>query len=439
MTLKVKNKIPTHLLVAVSAWGSRVISAGVQLLSIRYLLRVFDTNSYSTFALLGALVAWSTLADMGIGNSLQNYISEHRAQGRSSAAWIATAAFMVVPLILFFAGLLYFISPWLSGVYLHSATNLTNEEKNLVFGLAAFVFVANSLGGIAYKVWFAKQMGWLANILPAVGALLGLCNILLFNISSFRFPLLAAVMLFFGPSAILALGSLYWAWHQNKQSFSLIECVPTSTRLIKRGWGFLGFAIVATLVLQADYLVMSQRLPATDIVIYSIMQKFFGLCSFVYSALLQALWPVCAELHAKQKWRELRTFASRYIWMGVLGMVLFSILFWLFHKQLMHLLSGHMEVPALTVFLFASYFVIRVWTDTYAMLLQSMNVFKPLWFLVSAQAVLSLGLQWVLAGLYGINGLLMGLILSFILTVSIGIPMVFYSELKHMTIAKPSY
>ncbi|WP_422824300.1 polysaccharide biosynthesis C-terminal domain-containing protein [Xenorhabdus siamensis] len=82
--------------------------------------------------------------------------------------------------------------------------------------------------------------------------------------------------------------------------------------------------------------------------------------------------------------------------------------------------------------LFAAYFSIRVWSDTYAMLLQSMNELKPLWLIVPFQATLSFGLQWYLAGKFKIYGILIGLIISFILTVVIFLPIFYRKKVKEL-------
>ncbi len=56
------------------------------------------------------------------------------------------------------------------------------------------------------------------------------------------------------------------------------------------------FSSLSIIVLQTDYIVMSQKLSAADIIKYTVTMKIFGLMFFIYTAVLQALWPVCAEL-----------------------------------------------------------------------------------------------------------------------------------------------
>jgi O-antigen/teichoic acid export membrane protein len=418
------------LFVAASAWASRFVIAGVQLLGIRYLLTTLGTEAYSAFVLLASLAAWSALADMGIGYSLQNYISETRANKQNASIWITSAALISTPILLISTLLLYYISPDISIVYLSSISYLSEYEKNLVFGTTALLFISTSLGSMAYKVWYANQTGWLSNIFPAFGAAIGLFNIIFFNVSTFKIPLMAAILLYFGPQGLLAVGSLGFIWLKNKKSLLIKSEINYTKSLIKRGWGFWSFTFLSTLVLQADYLVMSQKLNSEYIVTYSILQKIFGLAFFVYSSLLLALWPVCAELNASNNWNELKKYSTRYIWIGIAWVIIFTLTFKIFSREFLQILNFKGNIHDSTIYLLGIYFIVRVWTDTYAMLLQSMNIIKPLWYLVSAQAIISISLQWRWAESGGINGLLIGLISSYLLTVAIGLPLVFYTRIK---------
>jgi hypothetical protein len=56
------------------------------------------------------------------------------------------------------------------------------------------------------------------------------------------------------------------------------------------------------------------------------------------------------------------------------------------------------------------------------MVLLSVNILKPFWILVPIQALISIFGQIYFAKIYGVDGILYGLILSFLLTVTWGLP-----------------
>ena len=62
------------------------------------------------------------------------------------------------------------------------------------------------------------------------------------------------------------------------------------------------------------------------------------------------------------------------------------------------------------------YYIIRVISDTYTMFLQSANVLKIFWIYTPIQAVICITAQYFLSLKYGVNGIVLGLILAFALT-----------------------
>ncbi len=188
------------------------------------------------------------------------------------------------------------------------------------------------------------------------------------------------------------------------------------------------------IVLQTDYIVMSQKLSAADIIKYTVTMKIFGLMFFIYTAVLQALWPVCAELRVKMQWRKLH----RIIFLNIIGGVFFiglgTLFIYVLKDYIYSIIANGIDynISEVVFVLLAVYFSIRVWCDTFAMLLQSMNQLKILWLIVPCQALIGGVTQWYFAEHYGIVGILYGLILSFSLTVFWGLPVYYMYKSKRL-------
>ena len=185
-------------------------------------------------------------------------------------------------------------------------------------------------------------------------------------------------------------------------------------------------------VLQIDYIVMSQFLAAQDIAAYYISTKVFGLAFFVYSAILAALWPVFAESIAKHEWGLVQRYLRKYLALGLSFMFVCTIsLIWLIPVAVGMLAPNeNIIIPFGFILLLGFYHMIRVWTDTFAMVLLSINHMRPFWIYVPIQAILSIVLQWILVPLYGLYGVALGLIGSFIFTVSWALPMATLKKYK---------
>ncbi|MEI7085376.1 MATE family efflux transporter [Pectobacterium versatile] len=424
-----KIKIPNHFLIAASSWGAKLVVALVQVASIHYLLDMMGENGYAAFVLLSGLLVWGGIADFGIGSSLQNYISESRAKNEDYKKYIK-ASFNIVILGMFFLFfILYISSGFLSELYLASFSEMEIGSKSDLFFSASVLFCSIGVGTVMCKIWFAEQAGWKANTVNALAYLLGFLGIWFSHKMEINLSIKLSLIAMFFP---LSLFTLFFLFKKFWISISENITAKNYIDLAKRGRGFFFFSILSVLVLQADYIVMSQKLSTADIITYSVLMKIFSLAFFIYSAVLQALWPVCTELCVNKKWRELNKIVILNIVIGSLVIIMFTAIIFFLKDEIIPLISNKIDLSInYSIFLmFGVYFIIRVWCDSFAMLLQSMNYLKPLLYLVPIQVVVGFSSQWFFAEEYGIVGMLSGLSLSFIATVFWGLPYYYCKLIK---------
>ena len=332
---------------------------------------------------------------------------------------------------------LYFISPYVGPLLLKNFPLLSEAEKTKLFFLTGALSIGMGVGGIVYKVWYAEQRGYLSNIVPAVAALVGLIGLLLVRQTPIEDRLYLSLAAFIAPTAVLPLGALLVQQVKVRRlqrglEHSGIKLPVTIHQLMKRGLHFWFFAMMAAGVLQIDYVVMSQFLAAQDIAAYYISTKVFSLVFFVYSAILFALWPIFAESLAKREWGLVKRYLKKYLALGLTFMFVCTVsLIWLMPIAVGILApKKNIIIPLAFIILLGAYQMIRVWTDTFAMILQSTSNLKPFWIYVPIQAILSIVLQWGLVPIYGLYGVILGLIASFIFTVTWVLPLAVWESYK---------
>jgi O-antigen/teichoic acid export membrane protein len=423
--------------VAASAWASRIVTALVLLASVRILMDSLGLENYAVFVLLTGLTGWFMLADMGIGSSVQNYISESRARNQPYDDLIFASGLLALLLLFVTVIALYFISPYVAPVLLKSFQFLSESEKTKLFFLTGALSIGMGVGGIVYKVWYGEQRGYLSNIVPAIAAVVGLIGVLLVRQTPVEDRLFLSLAAFTTPLAVLPLGVLLiqqWRvlWLRRGLERAGLKLLGTINRLVTRGFHFWFFAIMAAGVLQIDYIVMSQFLAAHDIASYYISTKVFGLAFFVYTAILAALWPVFAESIAKREWELVQRYLKKYLALGLVFMFICTVsLVWLMPVAVGILApKENIIIPLEFILLLGVYHMIRIWTDTFAMVLLSISNLKPFWIYVPIQAILSIILQWMLVPVYGLYGVVLGLIASFLFTVSWALPKAVWKNYK---------
>lgn len=422
------------MIVAFSAWTSRIITAVVQLVSVRILIESLGADQYAAFALLTGLMGWYMLTDMGIGISLQNYISEQRAKEQPFEIYLTVTAVTAVALLTLTLLLLYFVSSYLAPVFLRHFSFINEQEKTQYFFVVGALSIISSIYSIAYKIWYAQLRGYLSNIVPAFASIITLIGIWAVANSEVSQKFYWSLVSFIAPAAVIALISFLTQVSSislKKWQFNYLIL----GKIMKRAGYFWLFSVMAACVLQIDYIVMSQFVLPREIVVYNIATKVYSLVFFVYNAVLLAFWPVCTEMIWRSEWQKINIQLKRYLTIGIAFMSLSILLIALLMPVIVRLISpkAPIYVPLSFVFLLGAYQLIRIWTDTFAMVLQSMSEMRPFWLWVPVQAVLSGLLQWYLAPQFGIYGIVLGLIGSYAFTVMWALP---YSVVRQSQLEK---
>lgn len=432
--MKINQFIPKYILIAVSSWLSRGVSAVIQIMSVRYLLDILGQDKYAVFILLSGLLAWCNLSDFGLGNSALSFISEKRAKNKKYKQLVFSCFFALFCAFLMVIMLLWLSSGFLSGLYLKSFDDII-EDKDITFFIACLIFSLTTIGSGVYKIWYAEQMGWLSNLYPALASVIGFLGIYTLSVNDLNldYSILNVFLVFFIPSALLPIILFIWKIYKiGDINISLSKNIKIIIILINRAKPFFLFSIMGVIVLQTDYIVLSQKINPTDIVLYAILMKIFTVIYFIYSSVLQAWWPVCTELRIQKEWRKLKRNIRLIVMFGGFLISIFGFLVYLFQDFIFNILNlkniDHVEFGLFL--LLVLYFVIRVWCDIYALLLQTMNYMKPLFVIVPVQVVINLIFQWFFSEIWGLYGILLGLILSFLLTVVVFLPWCFNKQIE---------
>jgi len=138
----------------------------------------------------------------------------------------------------------------------------------------------------------------------------------------------------------------------------------------------------------------------------------------LYSGLLTATWPVFSAMGVRGDHAGITRHIRLYLLAGLGSLLIGSAAMAAALPTILHWLAPGLPIQAsiLTLALFSAYIGLRIWTDTYAVALQALNEVSVMLIVAPVQAMISITAQWTLSQAYGINGILMGLILSFAFT-----------------------
>lgn len=405
-----------------AGWGSRMVSALAQFVAVRILTSMLGVEGFAAWAVITSLLTWFMLADFGLGAALQNHISARRATESDAYDTIRATAHVLFRSTGLTWLLLALISPWIGPFLLEGFPSIATADAALAFFTFGALATATGASSVALKVCFAEHRGYVAHLTTAAGTLAGLLGLLLVAQIELEHRLSWALLANYAPLVILS-ALLFWrrigrttarsAWRQELAS------------LQTQAGHFLLFAALSALVLNVDFVVLARTVTPGEVATYAIFVKIYGLVFFVFSSVLQAYWPLCTEAFHRGNAVQLRSLMARCIGFGLVTVTGASLLLFLLHRRIAVLLApGHsLELPTSLILYFVGYWFLRVWSDTFSMLVLSAGRTMFLCKIVPVQAVISLGLGTWGAQEYGLPGFMLGLSASFALTVVWALPL----------------
>lgn len=414
------SKIPPYLWVALSNWISRIGLIAAQLIGLPLLTTLLSPAEFAAYAIAVSLVAWYQLSDLGFGSSVQNHIAEARARGGEVGHFVAAAGLMGGVTLFVAAALLLPLSGLLDHLLLGKLNLPPQTSTRLMLGFSGVLLLGNALGTIAAKMLYALQKGIYANLLSLFNSLAFLA--LLWGLVRQVEPehrLLASVLCYTAPLGLTGLAALIWLCARHAR-WDWLAVKGHFRTLCPRAWRFWVFALMGSATLNVDYLIMSRTLAAEEIAAYSVLFRiYFGGMS-LYSGLLTATSPLFSAMGVHGDRAGIERHIHFYLIVGLGSLLAGSVAIAPVLPWILRWLAPGLsiQVPIPTLVLFSIYIGLRIWADTYAVALQALSEVGVFLKIVPVQAFISITMQWALAKQLGINGILLGLMLSYVLTVA---------------------
>jgi O-antigen/teichoic acid export membrane protein len=412
----------THVVV-ISAWISRLVVAASMIYSLRILSGSLSDHEYATFIIVMGLAGWYALADLGVSFATQNSVTRLSAT-QTDFGPVILSAYMILGGVTLLMGLLIFsVSDVASRFLFAKVQEDLAGSHGRVFWMAAIILTITATAGTSSKILYGLHKGYIANIATAICSIIGL------TVLSAGLPMAAdkvpfAVTALYGPNALFALGLALHQIYKARGSRSRIT-KATFADLAHSARGFFLFNVLAAAVLQIDYIIMSQRVEPREMIQYYTLAKLFTFVAFFNQAIMFAAWPTFTDSFTKGSYAVISASIRKLVALGALIAIVSTFGVIVFSGPLGSYLSPDSPIPFRNsvIIAFGAVALARAFVDPFAIFLQSIGSLRPLIIFAASQAVVSVVLQWTLSKPLGIEGILIALIASFLLTVSWGLPL----------------
>jgi O-antigen/teichoic acid export membrane protein len=281
--------------------AARAIGIACQLLQVPVAVHALGAEAFGLWMALMSISYFITFADFGVGQGAQNKLAEAFAAEDDAEArrlWGTTLAFLTVVGALLAAAVVVFAPHFdFVAIFRLRDPSVRAQAFPAVETLLCLVCLNFPLG-LAQRLAYSLQWGWMHNIAQAFGAVGGLGGILFAVhhhwslagiIAATQTPLLlsnAGLILFL-------LGRLGWLDR-------LPECRRDTMRpLLKLGAYFGVQQVLVTLMISLPSVVISTGLGAAAVTPYNLAQRLFNFFAIIQNAIMLPLWPAYSDAKAR--------------------------------------------------------------------------------------------------------------------------------------------
>lgn len=406
-----KNKLIGRrvLLSTIANYVGQFVTLGTGFFLTPFMLATLGETNYGLWVLVGSLVAYGTLFDLGISGAVVKYVAEYRARGEVEQArgLVATALWLYTVLGLLVVVLCAVIAPFVPAWF-----NIPNSEQAtarwlvLLSGIGVGLSIPCSTPAAVLK---GLQRFDLINLVSVTGTLLvaaatvvglllggGVLGVVAVNI-----PIMLVMQV---PSIWLvrrAAPELRFGWRGGNLRLARTVVTYSSAIFITQ--------ISGRLQTRTDEIVIGGFLPVTAVTPFAIARRLSEISGLLTNQFMKVLFPLASELHAENDQARLRSLyiigtrltLATFLPIGGATIVLARAVLSVWVGE------AYGNYAYLVVILTLSSFIdTSQWPA--GSILQGMARHRPLAVLSSAAALLNLALSIALVRSFGLVGVALG-------------------------------
>ena len=309
----------------VSSLFSRGVGAVCQVIQVPIVLGAVGAEAFGLWISLMSISFLITFADFGLGQGMQNKLAEAFATGRAAEQrrlfWGAFAVLCALAVVVFAVA-----GPCAALVDVPSLFHLRGGDVRAAAPAAVRVVLAflcaNFPLGLAQRVAYARQRGWMHNLAQACSGVAGLAAIAAAARAGWGLVGIVAV----SQSAVV-LGNLALLLVQLRQLGWLGQRpARVDAGTIRELFGLGGFfalqQVLVVVLFALPQVVISTALGAASVTAYNLAQRFFNVFAIVQSAFMVPLWPAYSDAVARAEHAWIRRALVR----SLLATVFFTVL-----------------------------------------------------------------------------------------------------------------
>jgi O-antigen/teichoic acid export membrane protein len=394
---------------------SFLVTVVLQVVSVPLLLHRLGATDFAVFQVIISLLTWSALAPLGTDRALKNALSTSRVQKSADDTLLRDARGLLL-CIFVSAGLVIVTVGGLFSYILVSP--LAGRPLELLFVASCLAMLVYGLGNFGREALLSEHRGrtvaWLqiANVTGIFVALL------LFSMASVGTPdalLTLALAAWLVPHALASVAAL---WLARLLPIHLKIEWRQARGLLAPGLRFLLFSLATTGLYGTDYFILARLGDPSSVVLYSVCSRVTGAFVLLTVGVLALYWPRWTESLARGELAIVRRSVLEQAAFWAITSLVLTLLFLAIFEPLCRIWLDDpgFVVPHSTIIWMGISLTLRTWCECFMTALLAASYAGRLTMVVGVQAIVTVGLQFSLYPLLGVDALFAGFALGALAT-----------------------
>lgn len=423
---------------AIFSYINIVLTVIVGLVYTPIMLRLLGQSEYGLYSMIGSLAGYLSVLDMGLGNTIVRYTAKNRIDGSKQREYELNGLFLlvyaIIGLIALFLGFILYINiDFLFGVTL-SDIELSRARIMMILLIlnVAISFPLSIFASImqAYERFVFLRI---SNILRVLINPLLVLPFLYFGYGSVMMVVISTIL-----NIICLLANLYYCWHYLKVKFKIGKYSKSFVHEIC-SYSFFIFlnAIMDKVYWSSGQFVLGIVSGTISVAVYAIAMQFMMMYMNFSGAISGVMLPKVTMMVANNA--TVAELSQLFIKIGRLQYLVVGYIFAMFvlvGKSFIELWAGNNYIAAypMILVLMAALMIALVQNVGISILMaMNLNRYRMTWY--SICALLSLGISFQLADIWGGLGCAMATSLSLIISTGF-IMNRYYAKKIHLQIKK---
>ena len=412
------NRHKKVILAGSTALIYKVITVITGLISIPLTMDYLGSERFGIWMICTSILSFIVFSDLGLGKGLLNAISKYNATNNKVEIKksISSVMFILISISLLLCIVMYFTIPYVNwGGFFNVKSEIAIRESKSVIIIMSIIIAINIPLGVVQNIQIGFQNTHSNNIWLTFGALLSLGSVLFGIYCKAGLPFLIISLMGGNVVANLLNGIVFFVKNPDYiPSYKFIN-IDTIGKMLKAGNSFFLLQLFSLMANSMDNIIIAQISGASAVSTYAIVKKLFILTQ-IGQYFIAPYWPVFNESIAKKEYIWAKETLIKILKTSLFfGFICASITL-IFGGDIINIWVGGKIEPSFHLLLgmFFWTFIINYGGCMSVFLNNDIFVHKQL-VIVGVTSLSSLIFEIIFCYIYGIEGIIYGVILGHLL------------------------